>query len=81
MPSPAVPSPSGALKFEAFDGLRAIAATLVIAYHVSLVEGLSRIGLLAPLASELKGGVTVFFVISGFLLYLPYARAIRDGSH
>jgi peptidoglycan/LPS O-acetylase OafA/YrhL len=80
MPSPAVPSPSGALRFEAFDGLRAIAATLVIAYHVSLVEGLSRIGLLAPLASELKGGVTVFFVISGFLLYLPYARAIRDGD-
>jgi peptidoglycan/LPS O-acetylase OafA/YrhL len=27
---------------------------------------------------ELKGGVAVFFVISGVVLYLPYARAIRD---
>jgi peptidoglycan/LPS O-acetylase OafA/YrhL len=72
---------SGTLKFEAFDGLRAMAATLVIAYHVALAEGLTRTGVVAPLASELKGGVTVFFVISGFLLYLPYARAIRDGEH
>lgn len=71
---------SSAGKFEAFDGLRALAAVLIIAYHVSLAEGLSRAGILAPLASELKGGVTVFFVISGFLLYLPYARAIRDGA-
>lgn len=66
-------------KLEGFNGLRAIAATLVIAYHVALAEGLTRGGILAPLASALKGGVTVFFVISGFLLYLPYARAIRDG--
>src|SRR5205807_554768 len=36
--------------------------------------------ILAPVASELKGGVAVFFVISGFLLYMPYARAIRDGA-
>lgn len=68
------------LKFEAFDGLRAIAATLVIAYHVGVAEGLTRTGMLAPLAAQLKAGVTVFFVISGFLLYIPYARAIRDGD-
>ncbi|HEY1522556.1 MAG TPA: acyltransferase [Solirubrobacteraceae bacterium] len=80
MPAAALPTPSGPLKFEAFDGLRAVAATLVIAYHVSLFEGLTHAGVLASLASELKGGVTVFFVISGFLLYLPYARAIRDGD-
>jgi peptidoglycan/LPS O-acetylase OafA/YrhL len=76
--SSSLPQPRSGAKFEAFDGLRAVAATLVIAYHVSLAEGLSRVGILAPLASALKGGVTVFFVISGFLLYLPYARAIRD---
>ena len=70
----------GSNRFEAFDGLRAIAALLVIAYHASLAEGVTRFGALAPLASELKGGVTVFFVISGFLLYLPYARAIREGD-
>jgi peptidoglycan/LPS O-acetylase OafA/YrhL len=76
----APPPNSAAVRFEAFDGLRAIAATTVIAYHVALIEGLTRTGVLAPLASALKGGVTVFFVISGFVLYLPYARAISDGA-
>jgi peptidoglycan/LPS O-acetylase OafA/YrhL len=33
---------------------------------------------MAPVLWELKGGVAIFFVISGALLYLPYARAIRD---
>jgi peptidoglycan/LPS O-acetylase OafA/YrhL len=67
-------------RFEAFDGLRASAAVLVLTYHVLLGSGLTRAGALAPLAAALKGGVTVFFVISGFLLYLPYARAIRSGG-
>ena len=76
----ASPHNSAPIRLEAFGGLRAIAATTVIAYHVALVEGLTRTGVLAPLASALKGGVTVFFVISGFLLYLPYARAIGVGD-
>jgi peptidoglycan/LPS O-acetylase OafA/YrhL len=63
--------------FRAFDGLRASAALLVLAYHVCLATGLTRGGALAPVAAGLKGGVTIFFVISGFLLYVPYARAIR----
>ncbi len=67
-------------RFKAFDGLRAGAALLVVAYHVCLVSGWTRAGALAPLASALKGGVTVFFVISGFVLYLPSARAIRSGA-
>jgi peptidoglycan/LPS O-acetylase OafA/YrhL len=64
--------------YAAFDGLRATAALLVISYHAALASGWTRTGSLAPLASALKGGVTVFFLISAFLLYLPYARAIRD---
>jgi peptidoglycan/LPS O-acetylase OafA/YrhL len=67
-------------RFDGFDGLRACAALLVLAYHVSLASGFTRAGALAPLAASLKGGVTVFFVISGFLLYVPYARAIRGAS-
>ncbi|MBV9802806.1 MAG: acyltransferase [Solirubrobacterales bacterium] len=61
-----------------FDGLRAIAALTVLSYHVALANGLTRAGWLAPAWSELKGGVAIFFVISGALLYLPYARAVRD---
>ncbi len=63
-----------------FDALRAIAALTVVGYHVALYGGLTRGGWLAPVGSELKDGVAIFFVISGALLYLPYARALNDGS-
>lgn len=64
---------------EGFDALRACAALLVVAYHAGSLAGASSAGALAPVVAELKAGVAVFFVISGFLLYLPYARASRAG--
>jgi peptidoglycan/LPS O-acetylase OafA/YrhL len=65
-----------------FDGLRALAAFAVLAYHVALFTGYTRHGLPAPLLSELKAGVAIFFVISGTVLYLPYARALgAEGEH
>jgi peptidoglycan/LPS O-acetylase OafA/YrhL len=63
-------------RFPGVEGLRACAALSVVAYHVALVCSFTRTGPLAPLFAELKAGVAVFFVISGFVLYLPYARAI-----
>jgi peptidoglycan/LPS O-acetylase OafA/YrhL len=65
-------------KLDGFDGLRALAALSVVTYHVALSSKFAHAGGLAPLLWELKGGVAIFFVISGALLYLPYARAIRD---
>lgn len=65
-------------KLEGFDGLRALAACTVLTYHVALWGDYGAVRGLAALLWELKGGVAVFFVISGALLYLPYARAIRD---
>jgi peptidoglycan/LPS O-acetylase OafA/YrhL len=53
---------------------------MVLGYHVALAGGTTRTGTLAPLLAQLKGGVAVFFVISGTLLYLPYARAIRSST-
>lgn len=66
-------------RLPAVDGLRALAAFSVLAYHVALACGLVTHGPLAPAAAELKAGVAVFFVISGFVLYLPYARALAAG--
>ena len=63
-----------------FDGLRACAAILVVAYHAGSIVGASSAGFLSPFVAQLKAGVTVFFVISGFLLYLPYARATASGD-
>lgn len=67
-------------RLKGFDGLRACAVILVMAYHSGNVVGAASHGPLAPVVAALKAGVTVFFVISGFLLYLPHARAIGDGS-
>ena len=68
-------------RLQGVDGLRACAAILVVAYHSFSVVGAAHGGwFLAPAVAALKAGVTVFFVISGFLLYLPYARAIGAGQ-
>jgi peptidoglycan/LPS O-acetylase OafA/YrhL len=70
--------PARSSKLEGFDGLRALAALSVLTYHVALWSGYGAARPLTSLLWELKGGVAVFFVISGALLYLPYARAVRD---
>jgi peptidoglycan/LPS O-acetylase OafA/YrhL len=67
-------------RFRCFDGLRAIAASSVVVYHIQGAAGLvasDRFGspLYQPAIVRFLGtfGVAVFFVISGFLLYRPYA--------
>jgi peptidoglycan/LPS O-acetylase OafA/YrhL len=59
-----------------FDSLRAIAALSVLAFHAAFV---SRVfgsdSFVRPYMSHLDVGVTVFFLISGFLLYRPFVRA------
>jgi peptidoglycan/LPS O-acetylase OafA/YrhL len=66
-------------RLDAFDGLRACAALSVVAYHVSHACAVIGAGTIGAALAGLKVGVTIFFVLSGFLLYLPYARAIRAG--
>ncbi len=78
---------SGARRLAGLDGLRAVAAALVVGYHVSRSagrtgngNGFDGYGVVAPVLAELKGGVTIFFVISGLVLYLPFARAVVRGD-
>lgn len=56
------------------DGLRALACLGVLASHAltHLTPGAVPVAVAAMLAS----GVTVFFVLSGFLIYLPFVEAI-----
>ncbi len=71
----------------ALDGMRAIAALLIIALHVGIYSGqvasswlgIGHGGPLGPLLSRFTVGVPIFFVLSGLLLYRPYANAGRDG--
>ncbi len=74
---PESPAPRRPPRFPAFDGLRAIAAVTVVVVHVAFVSGLTprnRTGV-GMYTARLEIGVSVFFLISGFLLYRPFVVA------
>jgi peptidoglycan/LPS O-acetylase OafA/YrhL len=70
------------MRFPLFDSLRAIAALAVLATHAAVFAGLETSGgtTLGQYAARLDAGVAVFFVISGCLLYRPFARARLAGA-
>src|SRR4051794_14386956 len=68
-------------RFPLVDSLRAIAAISVLLTHAMFFggayDGHTRIG---PYAQRLDVGVTIFFLISGFLLYRPFVKARLTGA-
>src|SRR3954468_10008623 len=69
-------APPGHPRFPAFDGLRAIAALSVLVVHTAGDAGtMYQPGRGGALLAHLDVGVTIFFLISGFLLYRPFAAA------
>ena len=67
-------------RFPLFDSLRAIAALSVVLFHVAFVlEGFTD-DTWGRYATQLNIGVPIFFLISGFLLYRPFAKARFEGS-
>ena len=72
--------PPGNPRFPLFDGLRAMAALGVLLYHSASLSGYTQFGRLGAWTANLNVGVTIFFVISGFLLYRPYVHAQLGGS-
>jgi peptidoglycan/LPS O-acetylase OafA/YrhL len=76
------PLDSGQQDIRSLDGLRAFAALSVLLYHalawlgtVTVVFGFD----VTFVWFYTESGVDLFFVLSGFLLFLPYARAILSG--
>lgn len=65
------------------EGMRALAAVAVLVYHVFLYgapgEAPAPLGPLTKPADSLQAGVTLFFVLSGFLLYRPYVASVARG--
>jgi peptidoglycan/LPS O-acetylase OafA/YrhL len=62
------------------DSLRAIAALGVVGFHAGTVSGTNGNPLYGGFTSHLNVGVTIFFLLSGFLLYRPHARAILQDA-
>lgn len=75
-----VRSGKGVKNIAALDGVRAIAALMVVSLHLNKGAGVPWSINREPLASSLavfgRTGVILFFVLSGFLLFMPYARAL-----
>ena len=66
--------------FPLFDSLRAVAALMVLVYHVALSSGAASTEQWGRVVSQFNAGVAVFFVISGFLLYRPFVAARLSGG-
>lgn len=77
-----IPLSSGPGEISSLDGLRAIAALSVMLFHCYylvthqvVIAGQD----ITFLWNYGQSGVHLFFVLSGFLLFMPFARAMLDG--
>jgi peptidoglycan/LPS O-acetylase OafA/YrhL len=59
-------------RFDCFDGLRALAAIVVVAHHTGYATGTTFRSDAGPYLARADIGVAIFFLISGFLLYRPF---------
>jgi peptidoglycan/LPS O-acetylase OafA/YrhL len=76
---PAVAPPPGNPRFAPVDGLRAVAAMAVLITHTAFLSGFNGHGFPGQITARLDAGVSLFFVISGFLLYRPFVAARLQG--
>jgi peptidoglycan/LPS O-acetylase OafA/YrhL len=67
-------------RFSTFDGIRALAATLVLLHHAGFHSGANYTSWWAPYLSRMDIGVPIFFVISGFLIYRPFVARQFAGA-
>jgi peptidoglycan/LPS O-acetylase OafA/YrhL len=74
---PPAPAPG---RVASLTGVRALAATLVVATHAAYTTGKYTHGYLGLVYSRLEIGVPIFFVLSGFLLFRPWVKAVVTGQ-
>ena len=64
------------MRFRGFNALRALAALGVVAAHTTTTSPLTSLP--RAVVDNLATGVALFFVISGFLLWRPFAASLGD---
>ena len=79
-PSPALAPPPGNPRFPLLDAMRAIAAFAIVFTHVASVTNFNSDNYFGHFTARLNIGVALFFLLSGFLLYRPYAAAHLAGG-
>jgi peptidoglycan/LPS O-acetylase OafA/YrhL len=67
-------------RVSSLTGIRAVAATLVVATHAAYTTGKYTHGYLGLVLSRLEIGVPMFFALSGFLLFRPWVQAAATGK-
>jgi peptidoglycan/LPS O-acetylase OafA/YrhL len=67
-------------RFPCIEGLRAVAAVAVLVHHVAGTTGAVTSTAWGYVFAHLDAGVSVFFVLSGFLLYRPFVAAHVEGK-
>lgn len=73
-------SPAPPPRLPTLDAIRAIGALAVVGTHVGFATGAVFHGIWGGFLARLDVGVAIFFVLSGFLLFRPYAHAAAAGS-
>jgi len=61
-------------------GVRALAALLVVATHAAYTTGKYTHGFVGLVYSRMEIGVPIFFVLSGYLLFGPWVKAVAAGT-
>lgn len=73
-------APPKRAQFGGFDGLRAVAALTVVVTHASFTSGANVRHWAGAYFARMDAGVSIFFLISGFLLYRPFVAARVNGT-
>ena len=72
-------APSSGTRLPGIEGLRAVAACSILVFHTWKYAGpggRSDVGALDRVLPDLAFGVTLFFTLSGFLLYRPFVAVL-----
>lgn len=76
-----VSSPTSGSRLVGIEGLRGMAAASVLIAHAHVHLGATaELGIFKPLVDLLAQGLTLFFALSGFLLYRPYVSYWIEGK-
>ena len=76
----ATAEPVTGVRYPTVEAVRFIAASLVVATHVGSILGPDRAGAFSTPAIVGDAGVSIFFVLSGFLIFRPYVAAAHFGD-